>query len=76
MSKPERQATVEKLSERVLFTDILKQQMLDLKALRREVAKAELRLMPPRRRAPARRRFGPMPSPRPEKNFMEKKRGH
>jgi hypothetical protein len=52
MSKPRRQTTVEKSRERTLFVDILKQQMFDLKALRRAVATAELRLVSPRRRAP------------------------
>ena len=58
MSKHQRQATDGKWRERILFIDILNQQMLDLKALRIAVAKAEQRLMPPRRRAsrPAARR--------------------
>jgi hypothetical protein len=41
MSKSPRLAVAEQSRERVVFVDILKQQMLDLKALRKKVAEAE-----------------------------------
>jgi len=41
MSNSPRSAATEQLRERVVLVDILEQQMLDLKALREEVAAAE-----------------------------------
>jgi hypothetical protein len=43
MSKPARLAATEKSRERIVVIDLLRQQMLDLEALRREVADAEMR---------------------------------
>jgi hypothetical protein len=42
MSKPARLAATEKSRERIVVIDLLRQQMLDLEALRREVADAEM----------------------------------
>jgi hypothetical protein len=43
MRKLPRSAASEKLRERVVYIDILKQQMLDLEAVRKELAQAESR---------------------------------
>jgi hypothetical protein len=43
MNKYARSAASEKLRERIVFIDILKRQMLDLSALRKKVAEAEMR---------------------------------
>jgi hypothetical protein len=43
MSNFPRSAALEKSRERILLVDILKQQMLDLEALRKKVADAESR---------------------------------
>lgn len=46
MSKCPHTAATEASRERVVFIDILKQQMLDLEALRKKVAEAEQRAKP------------------------------
>ena len=51
MSELQRPAATEKSRDRILLVGILRQQMLDLEILLKEVAEAELRLTPPNRRA-------------------------
>jgi hypothetical protein len=52
MSKSPRSTAAEQSRKRVVFIDILKQQMLDLKALRKKVAEAESAVAAKRKRTP------------------------